>query len=138
QVDALFGRKPDLVALLEVVQGSVSGWRDRCERAGLGHVLDSSDLRKQESLSGMEYRRKYFNLIGSRWPLHRLPDLQLELPERYVAATVARQGSEFELHVAGVPPGSRVGMHKVEMFEALYERLASTSELPRILCGDLN
>jgi exonuclease III len=138
QIAALLGRNPDVVALQEVRLESVRAWREGCERAELVHVLDSSDLLAQGSLSGREYRRIYFNLIASRWPLHRMSDLQLEFPERYLAATVARDGAEFEVHVAGVPPGSRRGIVKVEMFEALYARLATTSERPRILCGDLN
>ena len=76
------------------------------------------------SLSGREYRRIYFNLLASRWPLRRLADLPLEFPERYLAATVARDGGEFELHNAHLPPGSTRGLVKVEMFEALYGRLA--------------
>ena len=72
------------------------------------------------------------------WPLARLADLELEFPERYLAAGVARPGRDFEIHTAHLPPGSTRGLVKVEMFEALHARLARTSEQPRILCGDLN
>ena len=37
-----------------------------------------------------------------------------------------------------LPPGVTNGLVKVEMFEALYTRLAGPCEYPRILCGDLN
>ena len=62
-------------------------------------------------LSGLEYRRIYFNLIASRWPLRRLPQLRLEFPERYLAAEIDRDGGPFELHNVHLPPGvdARVG-----------------------------
>jgi exonuclease III len=101
-------------------------------------VLDSSDLVAVPSLSGREYRRIYFNVVASRWRLRRLPGLRLEFPERYLAASVGRAGAEFEIHVAHLPPGSTRGLVKVEMFEALYARLATPCKRPRILCGDFN
>ena len=138
QIAALAERGADVVALQEVREESVRAWRDGLSRSGLTHVLDSSDLIARPSLSGREYGRIYFNLIASRWPLQRLPDLSLEFPERYLAATVGREGAEFELHTAHLPPGSTRGLVKVEMFEALYARLARIGERPRILCGDFN
>jgi exonuclease III len=108
------------------------------KRAGLEHVLDNSNLVAVPPLSGRDYRRIYFNVVASRWPLQRLPGLQLEFPERYLAARVGRAGAEFELHSVHLPPGSTRGLVKVEMFEALYTRLATPCEGPRILCGDLN
>jgi exonuclease III len=138
QVAAVRGRDADVVALQEVRAESVRVWRDGLKDAGLEHVVDSSDLVGVPSLSGREYRRIYFNVVASRWPLRRLPGLQLEFPERYLAATVRRAGAEFEIHTAHLPPGSTRGLVKIELFEALYTRLAAPSELPRILCGDFN
>jgi exonuclease III len=138
QLAAVRERGADVVALQEVRTESLPVWREGLKHAGLEHVRDSSDLVAVPSLSGREYRRIYFNLIASRWPLRRLPGLQLEFPERYLAASVARIGVKFEIHVAHLPPGVTRGLVKVEMFEALYTRLAAPSERPRILCGDLN
>ena len=138
QIARLLARSPDLVALQEVRLESVCAWLDGLERAGLAHAIESSDLLGARSRSGREYRRIYFNLMASRWPLQRLPVLRLEFPERYLAATVGRDGAEFELHSAHLPPGSTRGLVKVEMFEALYDRLAGPGERPRILCGDFN
>lgn len=138
QIDAVGGRAPDLVALQEVRSQILSSWLDGLHRSGLVHTLDTSALLDHPSANGRAYHRVYFNLIASRWPLGRLADLELEFPERYLAAGVARPGREFEIHTAHVPPGSTRGLVKVEMFEALHERLAGTSEKPRILCGDFN
>ena len=88
--------------------------------------------------SGRDYKRRYFNLVAARWPLERLPGLKLEFPERYLAATVARNDEALELHNVHLPPGSKHGLVKVEMFEALFERLARVSMRRRLLCGDLN
>jgi exonuclease III len=131
-------RGADVVALQEVRAKSLTVWREGLKGAGLVHVLDSSNLTAVPSLSGREYRRIYFNLVASRWPLRRLPGLQLEFPERYLAASVGRAGADFEIHVAHLPPGSKRGLVKVEMFEALNTKLARPCERPRILCGDFN
>jgi exonuclease III len=138
QIAALLDRAPDLVALQEVRAESLHAWLSGLERAGLRHALDSSGLVQVESLSGREYRRLYFNLIACRWLTRRLAALQLEFPERYLAATIDRDGGEFEIHNAHLPPGSTRGLVKVEMFEALHNRLAADTERPRILCGDFN
>ena len=138
QIAAVRDRRPDVVALQEVRAESLPAWRDGLKHAGLAHVRDSSDLLGRPSLSGREYRRIYFNLVASRWPLRRLPEMRLEFPERYLAATVGRDGAEFELHTAHLPPSSTRGLVKVEMFEALHNRLAAPFDRPRIFCGDLN
>ena len=138
QLAAVRERGADVVALQEIRAQSLGVWREGSKHAGLEHVLDSSDLVAVPSLSGREYRRIYFNVLASRWPLRRLPGLQLEFPERYLAASVGRAGAEFEIHTAHLPPGSTRGLVKVEMFEALHTRLATPCERPRILCGDLN
>jgi endonuclease/exonuclease/phosphatase family metal-dependent hydrolase len=131
-------RGADVVALQEIRADSLRVWREGLKDVGLEHVLDSADLVAVPSLSGREYRRINFNLLASRWPLRRLPGLQLEFPERYLAASVGRAGPEFDIHVVHLPPGSTQGLVKVEMFEALHARLAMFCERPRILCGDLN
>ena len=92
QLAALREQDTDVVALQEIRTKSVCVWREGLKEAGLEHVLDSSDLVAVPSLSGREYRRIYFNLLASRWPLRRLPGLQLEFPERYLAASVGRAG----------------------------------------------
>jgi exonuclease III len=138
QLAALRERDADIVALQEIRAKSLRVWREGLTQARLEHVLDSSDLVAIPSMSGREYRRSYFNLVASRWPLRRLPGLQLEFPERYLAARVGRPGAGFEIHTAHVPPGSTRGLVKVEMFDALHTRLTTPCERARIRCGDLN
>jgi exonuclease III len=138
QLAAIRERGADVVALQEIRAKSLRAWREGLKHAGLVHVLDSSDLLAVSSQSGREYRRIYFNLVASRWPLRRLPGLQLEFPERYLAASVGRPVGAFEIHAAHLPPGSTRGLVKVEMFEALHTRLATPAKRPRILCGDFN
>jgi exonuclease III len=138
QLAAIRERDAGVVALQEIRAKSVRVWREGLKHTGLVHVLDSSDLLAVSSLSRREYRRIYFNLVASRWPLRRLPGLQLEFPERYLAASVGRTGGAFEIHVAHLPPGSTRGLVKVEMFEALHTRLATPAKRPRVLCGDFN
>ena len=138
QIVSVVEKSPDVVALQEVRAESAPAWFEGMKRAGLSHVLDSSDLMTRATLSGQAYRRIYFNLVASRWPLGQLPGLDLEFPERYLAATVAREGSDFEIHNVHLPPGSTRGLIKVDMFETLYARLTTPGDCPRILCGDLN
>lgn len=89
QLAAVRERGADVVALQEIRAESLGVWREGLTRAGLEHMLDSSDLVAVPSLSGREYRRIYFNVLASRWPLRRLPGLQLEFPERYPGSLAA-------------------------------------------------
>jgi hypothetical protein len=104
QIAAVLDQRPDVVALQEVRGESVRVWRDGLVGGGLAEILASSELINRPSLSGREYRRIYFNLVASRWPVRPLADLQLEFPERYLAAAFARNGAEFELHSAHLRP----------------------------------
>ena len=76
QIAALGERGPDIIALQEVRAESLPGWLDGLAGAGLPHLLDSSDQLAVAAVSGREYRWIYFNLIASRWPLRRLPQLR--------------------------------------------------------------
>ncbi|WP_157465550.1 endonuclease/exonuclease/phosphatase family protein [Cellulomonas sp. Leaf395] len=138
QIAALGGRGPDIIALQELCAENLPAWVDGLAAAGLPHLLDSSDQLAVAAANGREYRRTYFNLIASRWPLRRLAQLRLEFPERYLAAQVDRDRFPFELHDVHLPPGASRGLVKVEMFEAIHSLLATFCERPRILCGDLN
>jgi endonuclease/exonuclease/phosphatase family metal-dependent hydrolase len=138
QSEAVGHRTPDVVALQEVRPESIDAWRSGLHDLELTHVLDSSELLLRPGPEGRDYKRRYFNLIASRWPLDALDDLELAYPERYLAAVVERPGGSLELHNAHLPPGSTRGLIKIEMFEALYSRLAVGSALPRVLCGDFN
>ena len=77
QIAAVCERPPDVVALQEVRHESRRAWLEGLERAGHTHTIDSSDLLGLPSRSGREYRRIYFNLLASRWPLRRLAEHDL-------------------------------------------------------------
>jgi exonuclease III len=138
QIAAVTDRGPDVVALQEVRLESVAAWRRGLAAAGLAHVRDSSAQLSTRAPVGKEYRRRYFNLIAARWPVRQLPGLAVAYPERYLAVRVGRPREAFEVHTAHLPPGSTRGLIKIEMFEALYARLARTGGNQRILCGDFN
>lgn len=134
---AVARREADLVALQEVRTGTVTEWRESLRAGGLEHVIDSGEL------AGKSIH--CFNLIASRWPLEELAPLENPEPpeqflaEGHIAARVRRPGGrDLEIHNVHIPPGSSRGLTKVRTLEALYLRLARESEIPRILCGDLN
>jgi exodeoxyribonuclease III len=129
---------PDLVALQEVRRETVERWRTALQGAGLVYLLDSADGLAVTGPAGRDYRRRYFNLLASRWALERMPNLEIAFPERYLGARIGRSTGAIEIHVAHLPPGSSRGLIKIEMFEALWDRLARPAEAPRILCGDFN
>ncbi len=133
QAEVLAEQRPDVVALQEVTGKTVERWRDALTAMGFDQIHDTADLLGEH---------RYCNLIASRWPSETFPPLEIAFPERGLSATIhadepARDGA-FELHVLHAPDGSSHGLAKVEAFEALYERLARPSELPRVLCGDFN
>lgn len=138
QIAAVASRQPDLVALQEIRLETLDAWSDGVRAAGCDHLADSAAELSAAGPEGSDYRRRYFSLIASRWPLRRLPGLALAYPERYLACDVVQGGADFEFHVAHLPPGSSRGLIKVEMFEALFRRLAGPAGRPRILCGDFN
>jgi exonuclease III len=136
QADALLDRHPDVIALQEITASSLARWRERLTAGGLAVHADSSQ-RLSASAGDRDYRRRYFNLLASRWPLEPLPGLDVVFPERDLAARL-HSPEPIELHVAHVPPGSTRGLIKVEMLEALYERLAVRAAVSRVPCGDFN
>ena len=102
QIAALLAESPDVVALQEIRDESVRAWRDGLERAGFAHVLDSSDLIDVPSLSGRAYRRIYFNLVASHWPLQRHPSLNWSSP----SATSLRRSAATGLSSRSTTPPS--------------------------------
>jgi hypothetical protein len=70
--------------------------------------------------------------------LFRKPAIQDEVNARMLSVKVLREEQPFELHVVHVPPDSSRGWQKIDTFRAVFNRLATHSEIPRILCGDFN
>lgn len=119
----------DLVCLQEVRPSTLPRWRTACERMGLGHVIDSAELRGG---------RQLFCLTASRWELTALPAVPGPYPERVLSVVAETPSGQLELHNAHIPPAMRNGMVKAETLEALYGRLARPCTRHRVLCGDFN
>lgn len=133
QVEVLHRRLPDVVALQEVRESTVSRLRDGLSRIGLEYIEDSMGLVEQHG-------RRYSELVASRWPLRLLPPIHSEksFPERVLSVVLNSPWGQIELHTAHIVPGSSKGWKKIEMFESIFNHLAQESEIPRILCGDFN
>lgn len=139
---------PDIIALQEVVAGSLGYWR--AELANAGHEVLTSDIellnvqgpflpRKRRRFR----RRKNLNLIASKRAIRPLSGLSFEdpresFPEKYLAAEVDVDGRRIDVHNAHVPPGATVKMRKVDFFEAIRRRIDERTQSARILCGDFN
>jgi endonuclease/exonuclease/phosphatase family metal-dependent hydrolase len=142
QVKALLDQNPDVIALQEVLSEGRRRFREELERchAELKHVLDSFEL--AQDLDLLRGRRRYGELIASRWALIRMPPADFPVPwtERVLSAIISTPWGEVELHTAHIPPGSakQEKWKKVEMLEGIYERLTRQHSRPTILCGDFN
>ena len=137
QSHAIHQRHPDLVALQEVVPTTVARWHAQLDHGGLVYRVDSFALQNHLPT---ERRRRYGELLASRWPLMPLPptDFPVPWPECILSAVLASPWGANELHTTEIPPGVSNGWLKVEMLEGMYGRIACPSSCPRILCGDLN
>jgi endonuclease/exonuclease/phosphatase family metal-dependent hydrolase len=131
----LLERAPDLIALQEVTVATAPVWRERLVAEGY-QMIDTADL-LAATPPDAAIKRKYCNLIASRWELRPLRPLDVVFPEKYLSAHVNFDRG-LELHVAHLPPGVTRGLTKIEAFVAIYSRLACSCEVPRILCGDFN
>jgi endonuclease/exonuclease/phosphatase family metal-dependent hydrolase len=138
QVAAIANARPDVVALQEVVAGTVSEYRARVRVQGLEYCVDSFSLAgDREVLIGA---RRYGLLILSRWPAKPLDDIPVPIPwtERLLSTLVSTPFGVCEVHTAHIPPGASHGWLKIETFEGIYQRLARPCADARILCGDFN
>jgi exonuclease III len=142
QVRALLDQNPDIITLQEVLSKARCRFREELERchAELKHVVDSFELAQQLDL--LRGRRKYGELIASRWALMPMPPADFPVPwtERVLSAIISTPWGDIELHTTHIPPGSakQEKWKKVEMLEGIYQRLARQHNRPRILCGDFN
>jgi len=138
QSQALHKRGPDVVALQEIVPTTLALWREQLAQSGLPYTVDSFALQKT-SVEGMR-RRRYGEMLATRWPLTPLPPKAFPVPwpERVLSALLQSPWGTIEVHTTGIPPGAGDGWFKIEMFEGIYTRLACPSPIARILCGDLN
>jgi exonuclease III len=143
QLDAVERLAPDVVGLQEITPTNNDGWLAGLAALGLPHAVSSLDvvpaarMQRRPSRSGV--------LLASRWPIVRLDswDGVAPFPERQLSGVVATPRGPVEVHVVHVPSSGRmrelgIPLAKAATYEAIYERLARASEVPKLLCGDLN
>jgi exonuclease III len=133
----------DVVALQEITPTNSDPWLEGLAALGLPYGVSSLDLvpaaraQKRPARSGV--------LLASRWPLRLLDpwDAVTPFPERQLSGLIETPSGAVEVHVVHIPSSGRMReiglpLAKAETYEAIYARLARPSDLPRILCGDLN
>jgi endonuclease/exonuclease/phosphatase family metal-dependent hydrolase len=147
QLSEVLKHTPDLIALQEVVRGSLEFWREGL--AAESYEVLASDLKLLDvdgPLVGHKGprmgRRKNMNLIASRSPIDPMQGLEVRVgegfPEKYLAGTVKTDRVRIDVHNVHTPPGSSVKMLKVDYWEAVLTRVNLPTESARILCGDFN
>lgn len=132
-LDGLRGLEPDILLLQEVKHGTAASITDRLHADGLRHV----------TYSGVptDERKRYGNVIASRWPLAPAPRgwaPKMRWPQLAQRVSVQVEGSELDVINVHVPNGSGNGWDKVYALEAVADALASSRDVPRILAGDFN
>ena len=136
QLRALHRRSPDVVAVQEVRESTLSNLQAGFARFGLVHCADS--------LEGANPRRKPAGprrigvMVASRWPLEVLSAPPIQWQERLLSVRVSMPRAHAEVHTTHVPPGATNGWTKIYILEQLFEAFCRTSRHPRILCGDFN
>jgi endonuclease/exonuclease/phosphatase family metal-dependent hydrolase len=137
QVRSIVDRQPDLVALQEVIHASAPVLHQQLAQVGYPHAIDSFAM--AADTMALRGPRRYGLLIACRWPILALPaDFPIPWPERVLSARIDHPAGTLELHTTHVPPGSGNGWTKIETFLGIHQRLAVSSPVPRILCGDFN
>src|SRR5258706_11175122 len=107
QLKALAEHQPDLVALQEVRESTITPWRTGFQELGLPFIMESVSF-------ALDQGRKYGVLIASRWPIEPLPWMHMPYLERVLSVQVASPWGALELHNAHVPNGENNGWIKVE------------------------
>ncbi len=138
QLLAIQGCEPDIVALQEVIEGTLAGLSSGLAEIGLDHVCDSFQL--SSSRAELTGPRRYGQLIASRYPIELIPPSEFDIPwpERVLSCWFAHPDARIEFHTTHIPPGSTNKWIKIETFEGIYSRLACEVNYLRLLCGDFN
>jgi exonuclease III len=147
QLDEVLNFDPDLIALQEVVLGSLRSWREGLGAEGFDVFTSDPHLLEMEGpflphKGHRMGRRKNLNLIAAKAPIEPLDGFELApgdgFPEKYLAGRVEIEGAMIDMHNVHTPPGSTTKMLKVEYWEAVLERVNRPTASARILCGDFN
>ncbi len=138
---------PDLIALQEVVRGSLEPWRESLGARGYDVLASDPSLLDVEGPvlphKGRRMgRRKNLNLTAVKGVIEPLPGIEVGagegFPEKYLAGRAQIDGAVVDVHNVHTPPGSTTKMLKVEYWEAVLQRVNETTGAPRVLCGDFN
>ena len=115
----------------------MESFRELFRKTELAHFAHSFPRCNADKLTGC---RRYGELIASRWPLEQIASTSFGAPwaEKVLSVHLKSPHGLIELHSVHLPNGSSNGWTKIEMFEAIYKRLARNVEHHRILCGDFN
>jgi endonuclease/exonuclease/phosphatase family metal-dependent hydrolase len=136
QAAALAQQPADLVALQEVRVTSIAAWREALHALGYEHVVSTLD--RHDPLVRLPPDRRLGVLVASREPVEPLPGPEVPWHERLLIARVSFGGTTVELCNLHSPISSKPDEVKVRTLEAVTAYLATPSDTPRILAGDLN
>ena len=115
--------EPDVLALQEVVKGSLEVWLEGLRPEGYSVIHSPIELLEAPGPYLIEKqkrpKRKNFNLTASRHPITALPGLEFPdageaFPEKHVATRVSVDNSVVDIHNTHLPPGSSTGACQVE------------------------
>jgi exonuclease III len=139
--------EPDVLALQEVVKGSLEVWLEGLRPEGYSVIHSPIELLAAPGPYLIEKqkrpKRKNFNVTASRHPITALPGLEFPdageaFPEKHVATRVSVDNSVVDIHNTHLPPGSSTGLIKIHAFQAIRRRIDAPTHAARVLCGDFN
>jgi endonuclease/exonuclease/phosphatase family metal-dependent hydrolase len=136
QAGALAEQPADVVALQEIRLTSLAAWRGALAELGFTHIATSFDAYDPGLPQAPE--RRLGVLIAARSPLEPLEPPALPWPERLLGVRTVLDGEPVDIWNLHAPLSSKPGQVKVATLEAVCEHLAPSSDVPRVLVGDLN
>ena len=132
RAERLCAHNPDVVGLQEVTEKAFSALSEGLISCGLKHHVYAKNIAANP-------RKRRCVAVFSRWPIQTLTNsISVPYPELVLSVMVQQPELPFEFHCVHIPNGREHGWEKIESFEGVYRGLASTSDIPRILCGDFN
>jgi exonuclease III len=134
QAAALAERPCSVVALQEIRATAIAAWETELVRLGYPHVVATLPAggapRPPERRLGV--------LVASTAPIELGAAAGVPWPERYLVVRTLLDGQIAEIHNLHSPISSKAGEVKVRTLEAVHAALATDSDVPRALVGDLN
>ena len=113
---------------------ALAGWEAALAHLGYPHVAGT--LPPDGAPRAPE--RRLGVVVASRTPIELVPAVEVPWPERYLVARTRLDGELVELHDVHAPISQKADLVKVRTLEAVHAALATASDVPRVLVGDLN